>query len=155
MLDFGLALLDRIPGAQPTAVPLSDEDRQALERSADPGVTVTVADRLVGTPLYLAPEALAGIPPQPSFDLWGLALVLYEGLAGSHPFAAERASTVLAAIERAGVPDIREYRPTCPVELAGLLRDALSPSVSRRPANAGAMREDLHRLRGTDPRYAQ
>ena len=157
LLDFGLALLDRtgdVRSARPIAEPLSDHAREALDRSTDPAATVTVADRLVGTPLYLAPEALAGVAPQPSFDLWGLALVLYEALAGRHPFAAERSATVLAAVARTRVPDIREYRPTCPAGLATLLRDALSPSVAQRPASAGAMRSALHRIRATVLQHA-
>ena len=157
LLDFGLALLGRDGGTQsprPIGERLSDPAREALSRSTDPGSTVTVADRLVGTPLYLAPEALAGVTPQPSFDLWGLGLVLYEALAGRHPFAAEDSAKVLVAVERADVPDIRDYRPTCPVGLAAFLRTALSPSVSRRPATAGTMRRELHRLRGAIPQHA-
>ena len=149
LLDFGLALLDRTQDAGRTAGPLSGRATEALLRSADPAATVSVAERLVGTPLYLAPEALAGIMPQPSFDLWGLALVLDEAIAGRHPFAADDAAAVLVAAERADVPDIRDYRPTCPVGLAAFLRDALSPNVSRRPASAGAMRTELCRLRAS------
>ena len=147
LLDFGLALLDRTQDAGRTAGALSGRATEALLRSADPAATVSVAERLVGTPLYLAPEALAGITPQPSFDLWGLALVLYEAIAGRHPFAANDAAAVLAAAERADVPDIRDYRPTCPVGLAAFLRNALSPNVTRRPASAGGMRTELRRLR--------
>ena len=147
LLDFGLALLDRTRDARPRAEPLSGPATEALLQSVDPAATVTVGERLVGTPLYLAPEALAGSMPQPSFDLWGLALVLYEAIAGRHPFAADDVGTVLAAAERAGVPDIRDYRPTCPFGLASFLRDALSPNITRRPESAGAMRSELHRLR--------
>ena len=154
LLDFGLALLDPPLGGQSAAVPLSTQTRQTLDQSTDPGITVTVAERLVGTPLYLAPEALAGAAPQPSFDLWGLALVLYEALAGRHPFAAEDSATVLAAVERVRVPDVRDYRASCPVELATFLRDALSPSIPRRPPSAGAMGADLRRLRATKPLHA-
>ena len=154
LLDFGLALLDRVSDVRPRPEPFSERVREALDRSTDPGATVTVADRLVGTPLYLAPEALAGAAPQPSFDLWGLALVLYEALAGRHPFAAEDSATVLAAVQRATVPDIRDYRPTCPAGLAALLRNALSPNIARRPRSAYAIREELHGLRGAIPQHA-
>lgn len=147
LLDFGLALLDGSTDSPATAEPLSERATEALLRSDDPADTVTVDERLVGTPLYLAPEALAGSVPQPSFDLWGLALVLYEAVAGHHPFAAEDVGIVLAAAERAGVPDIRDYRPSCPFGLASFLRDALSPDITRRPESAGAMRRQLHRLR--------
>lgn len=149
LLDFGLALLDQAQDSHPAAEPLSEWATDALVGAVDPEATVTVGERLVGTPLYLAPEALAGSMPQPSFDLWGLALVLYEAIAGRHPFAADDVGTVLAAAERAGVPDIRDYRPTCPLGLASFLRDALSPSITRRPESAGAMRGELHRLRAS------
>lgn len=154
LLDFGLALLDRISDLRPRTEPFSERLREALDRSTDPGATVTVAERLVGTPLYLAPEALAGAVPQPSFDLWGLALVLYEALAGRHPFAADDSATVLAAVERTAVPDIRHYRPTCPPGLAALLGKALSPSIARRPRSANVIRDELQRLRGTIPQHA-
>ena len=154
LLDFGLALLDRGSDSRPGAVPLSGRATEALVRSADPAGTVTLRERLVGTPLYLAPEALAGIMPQPSFDLWGLALVLYEAVAGRHPFANDDVRTVLAAAERADVPDIRDYRPTCPVGLAAFLRDALSRNITLRPESAGAMRSGLQRLRASIPEHA-
>ena len=154
LLDFGLALRDLASGGRSAAGPLSAQVREALDRSTDPGSTVTVAERLVGTPLYLAPEALAGIPPQPSFDLWGLALVLYEALAGRHPFAVGDTTTVLAAVEKARVPDVRDYRPNCPVGLAVLLQNALSRSIPRRPPSAGAMRAGLRRLQGAVPQHA-
>ena len=158
LLDFGLALLDGSPEVatrRPATEPLApDQVREALRLSTDADATVTVADRLVGTPLYLAPEALAGVPPQPSFDLWGLALVLYEALAGRHPFAGADSAAVLTAVERARVPDIRDYRPTCPVGVAGLLRDALAPSIAQRPASAGALRSELNRLREAIPQHA-
>ena len=154
LLDFGLALLDQAQDSRRSAEPLSDWATDALLESMDPGATVTVGERLVGTPLYLAPEALAGSMPQPSFDLWGLALVLYEAIAGCHPFAADDMRTVLAAAERAGVPDIRNYRPTCPLGLASFLRDALSPSIARRPESAGAMRSGLQRVRAGIPEHA-
>ena len=154
LLDFGLALLDR-PRRSPAApMPPEVEARDALFRSPDPETTVSVADRVVGTPLYLAPEALTGATPQPSFDLWGLAIVLYEAIAGRHPFAAEDSMRVLAAVEEAVVPDIREYRPACPPSLAALFRDALSARPSRRPASAGALGRKLHRLRGTIHQHA-
>ena len=147
LLDFGLALLDEPPDSHPRTEPPSGRTTEVLLGSKDPAATVTVDEQLVGTPLYLAPEALAGSLPQPSFDLWGLALVLYEAIAGRHPYAGDDVATVLAAAERAGVPDIRDYRPTCPFGLASFLCNALSPNIARRPETAGAMRTELHRLR--------
>ena len=154
LLDFGLALLDRKRDPGSWAEPLSAGAIDTLVESQDPAATVTVGDRLVGTPLYLAPEALAGMMPQPSFDLWGLALVLYEALAGRHPFADDDVGTVLAAAERGDVPDIRSYRPGCPSGLATFLGDALSLNMAQRPSSADVMRSELHRLRAVTPEHA-
>ena len=154
LLDFGLALLGHPRDSGAAAEPLSGRATEAMIGSADPAATVTLGDQLVGTPLYLAPEALAGVRPQPSFDLWALALVLYEAVAGHHPFAAADVRTVLAAAERGGVPDVRNHRPTCPVELAAFLRGALSPDVAQRPESACAIRDELHRLRMSVPEHA-
>ena len=154
LLDFGVALLDRTRDPGSWAEPLSGRATEALVESQNPAATVTVCERLVGTPLYLAPEALAGIAPQPSFDLWGLALALYEAVAGQHPFAAADVGTVLAAAERGGVPDVRDYRPACPAGLATFLQDALSPNMTRRPESAGAMRSQLHHVRARIPEHA-
>lgn len=149
LMDFGLALLHRIGDFGRPAGSPSDRASEAPDLSADPAVTVTGADGLAGTPLYLAPEALACCAPRPSFDLWALALVLYEAIAGRHPFAADDPRDVLAVVERADVPDIREYRPTCPAGLAAFLRDALSRDIARRPATAASMRNELHLLRAS------
>ena len=146
LMDFGLALLHRIGDfGRPAGLP-SDRASEAPDPWADPAVTVSGADGLAGTSLYLAPEALAGVAPRPSFDLWALALVLYEAIAGRHPFAADDVEAVLAAVERADVPDIRDCRPTCPAGLAAFLRGALSRDIARRPATAASMRNELQQV---------
>ena len=44
---------------------------------------VTIADRLAGTPAYLAPERSVGGAPEPSHDWYGLGVTLYEALTGA------------------------------------------------------------------------
>ena len=143
LMDFGLALLHRIRDLGRPAGSPSDRAMEAPALSGDPAITATGADGPAGTPLYLAPEALASVAPRPSFDLWALTLVLYEAVAGRHPFVGGDRRAVLTAVERADVPDVREYRPTCSAGLAALLRDALSRDSTRRPASAAALRTEL------------
>ena len=47
----------------------------------------TTGGALLGTPWYMAPEQLRGEDPDPSWDLWALAVMAFEMLSGSHPFA--------------------------------------------------------------------
>jgi hypothetical protein len=54
----------------------------------DPLTTFASGGGLVGTPLYMAPEQIRGESPEPSWDVWALAVIAFEMLTGSHPFAA-------------------------------------------------------------------
>ena len=58
-----------------------------LARLAD-APAITVGAEFFGTPYYLAPEQIAGLPVDGRTDLYGLALVTYEMLAGRLPFTA-------------------------------------------------------------------
>jgi hypothetical protein len=127
LLDFGLAsVLDNL--AQDTSTSYPSPSSRSAFRSG-----------LRGTLLYLPPEAVDGAAPGPLFDLWAVALILYECLAGYHPFV--RASTnseTLSSIRRARVPDVRTADPMCPPAIAAFLRDALARSPDRRPQTAEA-----------------
>lgn len=151
LLDFGVAaIVDRSlsedhalgePGVERKVMTFRVDHSQPLQTYAGS------SHRLIGTPLYLSPEAVAGEPPQPSIDLWSLSLVLYEGLTGRHPFDGDSVEHVIRRIQETHVPDVRDFRPDCPPELAALLRDSLSPILVRRPATATDLRTRLQRLR--------
>jgi serine/threonine-protein kinase len=99
----------------------------------------------VGTP-RLSPEALAGAPP-PRLRPLGLHMVLYEAIAGRHPFAGRSVPEVVDAIQHTTVADLRDVRPECPAAVAAYLNDALSRVASRRPASAADVRTALRALR--------
>lgn len=149
LLDFGLAaILDRsrAAGTTPAVVPTDPDLVAELMWGAHPTASLTITQQLVGTPLYLSPEALAGQAPHPSFDLWSLSLVLYEALAGRHPLAGETIVDVIKRIQRGALPDVRDFRPDCPALVAAFLNDALSGVVDRRPATAADLRTRLRWL---------
>lgn len=155
LLDFGLAaMLDRSLGLDGAAggAPTAAEDLAARCRDLSASSTLTMSHQVVGTPLYLAPEAFAGVPPRESFDLWSLTLVLHECLAGRHPLAGRDVSDVIDAVQHLPWPDVRHARPDCPTPVAAFLADALSPDPARRPVTAADLRTRLRELRhGLDP----
>jgi serine/threonine protein kinase len=151
ILDFGLAaILDRSRGVGtlPAVLPSDPGLIAELAWGTEPTTSLTVTQQLVGTPLYLSPEALAGQVPQASFDLWSLSLVLYQTFAGRHPLAGESIVDLVKTIRRASLPDIRDFRPECPAAFAAFLNDALSPVASRRPSSAADLRTRLRWLQG-------
>ena len=150
LLDFGLAaILDRSQdaSARPAVVPSDPMELAELAWGADAATSLTVTQQLVGTPLYLSPEALAGARPAASFDLWSLALVLYEAFAGRHPLAGRSVADTVRRVRGEGIPDLRSVCPRCPPDFAAMLGDALSLDPARRPATAAGMRAELQALR--------
>jgi serine/threonine protein kinase len=137
LMDFGLAQLADGGTLEPPEFSNSTTEWDsvvvtktitALERSAQ--------TQIVGTPLYLSPEATLGRPPDPRDDLWALALVLYESIAGTNPMQAADVVSTICRIRTKNVPDVRVYRQECPANLAGFLTVALAPDRGQRPATA-------------------
>jgi serine/threonine protein kinase len=101
------------------------------------------------TPLYMSPEAIAGGKPDVGFDLWGLAVTLFEATAGMNPFVAGDRLETARLISHGILPDIRSLRADCPVRFATFLHDSLSVNRLQRPRSA---REFGSRLRAADVR---
>jgi protein kinase-like protein/GAF domain-containing protein len=102
--------------------------------------------RFVGTLSYLSPEALAGKPVDASFDLWGLAVVLYECLLGRKVFAGTDPQ-IVERVRSGRVPDFFQVCPEYDAGLGEFFREALHRSPSRRPANAWELRRRLEAVR--------
>lgn len=150
LLDFGLAtLIEEVAGEGLTARPAED---LAAAAAGEPALArLTQTGYLVGTPLYLSPEALRGARPSPEQDLWSLHLSLWEALAGAHPMADLPPDAALERLARGALPDLRALRPDCPAALAETLGRGLSPEPAERPRSAGAVVAELRRLAAALP----
>jgi eukaryotic-like serine/threonine-protein kinase len=86
---------------------------------------------VLGTLAYMAPEQLEGYEVDGQADLYSLALVLYEALAGVNPV---RGATPAATARRIGRPlePLERHRRDLPRELTRALDRALVPSPSER-----------------------
>jgi serine/threonine protein kinase len=151
LLDFGLArILTAAGGVAPTDA--EEYSHSSLAHVAwyhhdadDPAGSSASRSVVFGTPRYMSPEALGGMPPSPADDLWSLCVVLYETIAGHHPFGEARATPVEPGPD--GVPDVRRFAPTAPAALADLLHHALDVDRTRRPGTAAELRHLLSSLR--------
>ena len=136
LLDFGLARLVGAAAAESEDSTTGDADRAGSVRSSE--------HKLVGTPPYMAPEALLGHRPQPAFDLWSLAVVLYESLTGRRPFRGRDAGQIVIPD---GAPPPSALRAECAGDVDGYFARAFSPDAASRQPDAKAVRNELQRLR--------
>ncbi|MFF2331151.1 MULTISPECIES: serine/threonine-protein kinase [unclassified Streptomyces] len=110
----------------------------------------TKASKIIGTPDYLAPEIVEGLPPRAAVDIYALATVLYELLAGFTPFGGGHPGAVL----RRHVTETVVPLPGIPDELWQLLVQCLAKApASRLRASelAARLREQLPHLAGLPP----
>ncbi|WP_406861223.1 serine/threonine-protein kinase [Streptomyces sp. HUAS MG47] len=110
----------------------------------------TKATRIIGTPDYLAPEIVEGLPPRAAVDIYALATVLYELLAGFTPFGGGHPGAVL----RRHVTETVVPLPGIPEELWQLIVQCLAKApASRLRASelAVRLRDVLPMLKGIPP----
>jgi serine/threonine protein kinase len=88
----------------------------------------TRATRIIGTPDYLAPEIIEGLPPRASVDIYALATVLYELLAGFTPFGGGHPGAVL----RRHVTETVQPLPGLPGDLWQVLAQCLAKAPASR-----------------------
>jgi hypothetical protein len=131
LMDFGLARIVADGSGSARAV----HTEQSLRSSR-------ATQGLVGTPLYLSPEALRGEPPDVSFDLWSLSITLYEAVTGTLPVERRGWAESARAILNASIRPASEVSD-CPPSLSKALADFLSGDRTRRPASADQMRQRL------------
>ncbi len=110
LLDFGLALV-------------TEEE------------TLTAAGDVPGTLAYISPERLTGKPAGPATDIWSVGILLWEGLAGRHPFGSGPFLEIAKRIGR-GAPSLATARPDLPRPLVALVDQALAVEPAKRPAAA-------------------
>jgi hypothetical protein len=94
--------------------------------------TLTEAGDVPGTLAYISPERLAGGEATPAADIWAVGVMLWEALAGRHPFWRGSMLETARAIE-AGARPLGELRPDLPKQLLRLVDSTLATNPAKRP----------------------
>jgi serine/threonine-protein kinase len=124
----------------------------ALAASGAAGERLTETGLLVGTPEYMSPEQSLGEPAlDPRSDLYALASVLYEMLAGEPPYTGPTAQAVIARRVTGPVPAVRRLRPETPAGVERALTKALAPDPADRYASVAAFAQALTQPAGGGP----
>src|SRR5919109_1176535 len=126
---------------KPANVLLADGDEVSV-RLLDFGLaqtedaeTLTAVGDVPGTLAYIPPERLAGQVSGAAGDVWAVGVLLWEALAGFHPFWTSSPLETARAIER-GAPPLASARPELPRMLLTAVDAALAPDPARRPSAA-------------------
>ena len=132
---------------KPTNVLLADGDGISVRlldfglAQFDEADTLTAVGDVPGTLAYISPERLRGAEAVPASDVWAVGILLWEALAGRHPFWGVPLPQMAAAIE-AGAPALQPERPDLPKRLLQTVDRALDADPARRPS-AAALAEEL------------
>jgi eukaryotic-like serine/threonine-protein kinase len=128
LLDFGLAQFD----------------------GAD---TLTAVGDVPGTLAYIAPERLAGGDASAESDVWSVGVLVWEALAGRHPFWGVPLQEVARSIE-AGAPPLATERRDLPRRLLAAVDGALALDPDARPSASSFAAELRSSLRKAPVRKA-
>ena len=120
-------LVPHNPGAHEASAKLTDFGGASLIGED----ALTRAGEMLGTLAYMAPEQSEGLEVDALADVYSLALVVYEGLAGVNPV---RGPTPAATARRLGrpLPPLAARRPDLPRALTHALDTALAIDPGRR-----------------------
>ncbi|MCP4043799.1 MAG: protein kinase [Gammaproteobacteria bacterium] len=119
LVDFGIALL------------------------VDPSLSDTQLMETMGSPLYMSPEQLLEESLTHQTDLFSLGVVMYELLAGRHPFATNSLASLTYKVIHEEPPPIREFHPNLPQPLEKIIQRMLAKDLTQRYRSAMDLAADL------------
>lgn len=116
---------------------------RALERSIDETTTTTGIAR--GTPPYMSPEQIGGGQYDGRTDVYSLACVTYEMLAGMLPYIGPTPHSVISQKMLHPPRPIRVYRPLLPEAVEAVISHALAIDPADRLQSASEFASQLER----------
>jgi tetratricopeptide (TPR) repeat protein len=128
VMDFGIAKYVSVPSA---------------DGSRPDGPSMTSTGEITGTPAYMAPEQLTGLPLDSRADIFALGVCLYEMVTGRHPFMKESAFATADAILNQPAPPLDRYLKDPPEGLEHVFRRALAKEPDQRYQSFKDLRIDL------------
>ncbi len=118
--------------------------------------TLTALGDIPGTLAYISPERLQGLTATTAADIWGVGVLLWEALAGEHPFWGGDMTETSRRIQQ-GPDPLARLRPDLPEHVLATVASALVVNPARRPSRRAtgrraAVAPEAPRRRNTEAR---
>ncbi|MGD8698610.1 MAG: serine/threonine-protein kinase [Gemmatimonadales bacterium] len=110
------------------------------------GTQITGSGVSLGTPLYMAPEQVAGRPVDHRADIFAVGGVLYTALAGRSPFEGPTLGAICTNIENAPVTPLAELGVDVHPRLEAIIRRALEKAPEDRYQKVSELAENLRNV---------
>jgi serine/threonine-protein kinase len=137
-------LLAKSPMPEQVDVKVIDFGVAKLSTSGASLSSLTRTGVTVGTPYYMSLEQLKHASNVDArADMYSLAVVLYESLAGTRPFAAQTVGELVNAIASNAATPLGRLRPELPKKLCEAVMSALASDRDARPSTMSAFAEML------------
>ncbi len=159
VVDFGLAradgimssdmlptLDDRGDGQGPGPEEFADSLLSTTGASSRPGARLTMTGTIMGTPAYMAPEQLEGLPGTRRSDQFSFCVTVFEALYGYRPFDGSDMAALRLTMERDPVPP-----PPSDSKVPRRIWQALARGLSIEPENRYLNMEELLSALDRDP----
>ncbi len=142
ILDFGLAKLGTAAPAVQEASRLQEQEPVSV--SSD---TLSYAGTPMGTAAYMSPEEVLGKDIDARSDIFSYGVVLYEMVTSTLPFRNATLEGTFTSIlhDKPTAPSV--LNPAIPKELERIIAKTMEKSPDHRYQTAGALRDDLKRLK--------
>ncbi len=114
-----------------------------LARALGQEQNLTVVGVALGTPLYMSPEQVQGLPVDARSDLYSLGATAYHMLAGRPPFSGDTPLALAMQHVQAKPLPLEELRPDVPKSLVAIVHRLLEKSPSDRFESAAALASSL------------
>ena len=119
----------------------------------DGGQRLTLTGERIGTPRFMAPEQIQGLPAEPASDLYAVGLLLGCCLTGKLPFHDMDDREMYARLPQGPRP-LREVAPELPEALIEVSERSLAIAPEDRFADAGQFAQALRATLGAEPSQA-
>jgi DNA-binding response OmpR family regulator/predicted Ser/Thr protein kinase len=102
---------------------------------------------LIGSPLYMSPEQIAGLAIDHRSDMYSVGITFYHALSGSPPFNSEKIKEILFQHLKSPVPDLSKTNDQIPTAFSKIIGKMMAKDPKHRYSRFKDIAEELKGLR--------